>query len=168
MIGPYFSLSAETCQLGDCGRDAVRFGYCDEHYPQQMELRHRIVVEKGLARDPYPCFDSYGDWREYEVLATQAPGASGAKDRERRERPVSPCADCTHEFRSEMAAAGRCIRPETVFIMRTSNGDTSHVGINADRPRQWQLAIAGTLGPVLGRPTDAVILETERRIRGAQ
>lgn len=149
---PFFSFEAGGCTYPYCDQEAEHLGFCAKHYRLEMDRRHRAVVSKGLDRPMWPCFDDEQSWRDYEVLCTQAPGGGGVKARARQAQPANACADCTHEYRNRMVAAGRCKHPETVFIMRNlGSGGTVHTGINGDQS-EWVRAVEGRIGAVVGAP----------------
>ena len=98
------------------------------------------------------CFPSEQDWIEW----LDARSRSGAH---------SPCEDCSSAYKRRMLAAGRCERPEAVFV-QTEGGE---VGISADDPRFARLLmglkIAGAelLRPLDPTPTFLWLLDRIRR-----
>lgn len=82
------------------------------------------------------CFPSERDWIEW------MDARSGAH---------SPCEDCSSAYKRRMLAAGRCERPEAVFV-QTEDGE---VGISADDPRFARLLMGLKItGADLLRPID--------------
>ena len=98
------------------------------------------------------CFPSERDWVEW----MDARSKSGAH---------SPCEDCSSAYKRRMLAAGRCERPDAVFV-QTEGGE---VGISADDPRFARLLmglkIAGAelLRPLDPTPTFLWLLDRIRR-----
>lgn len=99
--------------------------------------RARVSGQQWNAATVPRCFASESDWLEW-ISAL--------------ERAHSPCEDCSSAYKARMLAAGRCERPETVFV-DTEEGE---VGISADDPRFARL-LAGLkiTGAELRKPVEA-------------
>lgn len=141
-IGRYFTLFGAECMHDGCLKDGLSFGYCEEHYPQQIASRHARLEEEGRTRPTPPCFDSDSAWREYEVFSLDSPG--------NKHRCADPCRDCTPEYQRKAAEAGKCQHQEVVFIRRV-DGDV--VGLTSRKFNNWELACAGEMGKVVQMPT---------------
>ncbi len=98
------------------------------------------------------CFPSDQDWREW--LAARADARS-------------PCEDCSRAYQRRMLAAGRCERPEALFV-DTAEGE---LGISADDRRYARLlmglSITGAVRQEAVKPTPRILALIHRARRYA-
>lgn len=97
--------------------------------------RAKLLIRPwNLATVP-SCFPSEADWIEWSAAR------SGA---------CSPCEDCASAYKRRMLAAGRCDRPETIFVV---DEDGEEIGLSADDPRFARLLMGLSVkGCTLRRP----------------
>lgn len=86
------------------------------------------------------CFPSQADWVEWLDFRAGA---------------HSPCEDCSSCYQRKMLAAGRCERPEVIFV----EGEDGEIGISADDPRYACLLMGLS---VTGAKPAAPIVASER------
>lgn len=88
------------------------------------------------------CFPSDQDWREWLAARSDA---------------RSPCEDCSRAYQRRMMSAGRCERPEALFV-DTADGE---MGISADDRRYARLlmglSITGAVHQDEVKPTPRVL-----------
>lgn len=123
-----------------CDGLAVRLGLCADHYREWMdEVWEELLLEGGDRQCP-PCWSGdHAAWREYQILAR----AANRKFR-------SHCTDCLPAFKNKSLAAGKCNRPETIFVMRRlENREPELVGLNRDFPLAFYRACRGRDGEIV-------------------
>lgn len=133
------------------------FGACVDHREIPIQREFDAAVERGAAKRSHPpCFPSESAWREYVACWS-------LKERitSRYSKHVEYCRDCSAGYKQEMEAAGKCNRPETVFVRR-STGET--VGVSAHFVSRWESAILGLYGEVVSLPNQSAIEQTQERI----
>ncbi len=90
------------------------------------EKDEAITVGSGLVP---PCFDSKRQYRDWLIAADPE---MGSQPPARRDWPHEPnyCRDCNREDRNKMRQAGRCLFPDTIFVVVGSGEDEETIGTN--------------------------------------
>ena len=117
------------------------------HQAWECSLTERARLHWPADRPP-KCFTPQA-WREWLLT---------------REGAHAPCTDCTPCHRRQMLQAGRCERPEVVFVIGRQTREVE--GIVADDPRYARLlmGLALTNADVIGRQIERTE-EWERLLR---
>ncbi len=144
----HFTLFADKCVNDFCEKPATRFGFCAEHYEQEIDFQWDKLQAEGRVQPRWECFDTDRQWQEYEVHSLTGKAV--------RTVATNPCRDCTPEYQREMLAAGRCRHPETVFVRRKGSDIE---GFNAEKFRSWTEAVRGERGPVVMMPSVAARMQ---------
>lgn len=87
------------------------------------------------------CFETREQWIEYQRLWQSSYRSVKPMPK------VNICRDCTPEHRDKMIDEGRCVHPETVFVI----DNDGIIGINGARWGDWMSAISGRW-PVVSQP----------------
>lgn len=144
MTGYFIPSGTDVCTWPGCQNDGSRMGLCKDHYPQTLEIYHKRIRDKGLARPKPDCFTLEDQWMAYEVWWN-------ISDQNKRQTKADPCVDCDPETRNRMHKDGRCEHPETVFILRQRKGEEEMIGVNGN-DSGWDKAVIGLSGKVISPP----------------
>jgi hypothetical protein len=137
------------------------FGACSTHRHIPIGVEFDGAVSRGAAStDLPPCFDDDASWREYVAC-----WALKERITSRYSKHVEYCRDCSPKYKTEMLAANRCGKRETVFVKKQT-GEV--VGVSSHFVSRWESAMLGLYGEVVLLPEQDAVDETNERIARAR